>query len=211
MTTVRRSASIFPVSDVTAAMEHYRRLGFATNRKAVATRMPRATPLRSTSQGHAALIQHDDKRRVLWVEAADALAREWATAGVRVATPIDTDWGSTRALILIRTATSSGSVRQSAAPHRAGTSDIDGAARQDLRHTLSGLIVATRTVDGGPDGQPVRQCLHRSSKPTPATTRLALSSGNRISATQSGDKHSDREDQDGKQKGNTSEILNVTL
>src|SRR5215216_3013959 len=52
---------------------------------------------------------------------------------------------------------------------------------------------------------------HRRSKPTPATTRLALSSGNRISATQSGDKHSDREDQDGKQKGNTSEILNVTL
>jgi uncharacterized glyoxalase superfamily protein PhnB len=95
MDTVRRIAPIFPVSDLAQALEHYRRLGFAT-REYVGGGYGYVT--RDSVEIHLAAVRNLDAMTTtsaayLWVEDADALAREWVAAGVRVTKPGDTDWG----------------------------------------------------------------------------------------------------------------------
>jgi predicted enzyme related to lactoylglutathione lyase len=95
VTTVRHSAPIFPVSDVSAAMRHYRSLGFATREYAGGGY---AYATRDVVEIHLAGVRDLDPTRTasaayLWVDDADALAREWEAAGLVVTAPIDTDWG----------------------------------------------------------------------------------------------------------------------
>ena len=95
MTTIRRSAPIFPVSDVAASLDHYRRLGFAVReyrgggygyatRDGVEIHLASVHDLDPTTTTSAAY---------LWVDDADGLAHEWSAAGVDVRSPRDTDWG----------------------------------------------------------------------------------------------------------------------
>ncbi len=95
--TVNRIAPIFPVSDVGAALQHYRRLGFAT-REYVGGGYGYA--VRDSVEIHLAAVHHRDPTATagaayLWgVDDADAtLASEWEAAGVGVHRPMDTDWG----------------------------------------------------------------------------------------------------------------------
>ncbi len=91
---IRRIAPIFPVSDLAQALAHYARLGFATRtyegggygyvtRDGIEIHLAAVGELDPATNTSAAYI---------WVEDADALAREWTAAGARVAGPIDTDW-----------------------------------------------------------------------------------------------------------------------
>jgi uncharacterized glyoxalase superfamily protein PhnB len=93
MSTVRRVAPIFPVSDLAHALAHYERLGFET-REYVGGGYGYVT--RDSVEIHLSLRDADPNTTTsaayLWVEDADALAREWAAAGVAVTTPRDTDW-----------------------------------------------------------------------------------------------------------------------
>ncbi len=95
MTTVRRSAPIFPVSDLDAALAHYRRLGFTTRRYAgggygYANRDDVEIHLAAGGRIDADATM---SAAYLWVDDADALAEEWSAAGVIVRAPADTDWG----------------------------------------------------------------------------------------------------------------------
>jgi hypothetical protein len=93
--TVNRIAPIFPVSDLGKALQHYRRLGFAT-REYVGGGYGYAA--REGIEIHLAAVRHRDPTATacaayLWVDDADALASEWEAAGVGVSRPVDTDWG----------------------------------------------------------------------------------------------------------------------
>ena len=95
MATVKRAAPIFPVRDVTATLSHYRKLGFTvheyqrggygfTNRDSVEIHLGVVPGTESGSAKHSAY---------LWVDDADALAREWLAVGAQVHMPEDTEWG----------------------------------------------------------------------------------------------------------------------
>lgn len=95
MATIERAVPIFPVADLAAAFDHYRRLGFATRPYAGGgygyvtrdgvelhlTETRRLDPKTTTSAAY------------LYVDDADALAAEWRDAGVHVHPPRDTEWG----------------------------------------------------------------------------------------------------------------------
>jgi hypothetical protein len=93
MASLRRIAPIFAVHDLDAAMDHYRRLGFAV----------RAYPgggygfaHRDDIEIHLGVVPDDDSRTssaYLFVDDADDLAQAWRSAGIEVHTPEDTDWG----------------------------------------------------------------------------------------------------------------------
>jgi catechol 2,3-dioxygenase-like lactoylglutathione lyase family enzyme len=91
-----RVAPVFPVSDVAASLAFYRGLGFGVR------------PWRGGGYGFVTfggaeihlgaepdLATRPDRRSTayLFVEDADALAREWLAAGADVRLPQDTDWG----------------------------------------------------------------------------------------------------------------------
>jgi len=94
MATLRRLAPILAVRDLSASLAHYRRLGFFV------------TEYEGGGYGFAArdgLEIHlgvppdlgEDGRPggvYLFVDDADALAREWQAAGLDVRLPEDTDW-----------------------------------------------------------------------------------------------------------------------
>ena len=91
---MRRVAPIFPVSDLEQAMAHYGRLGFTT-RAYEGGGYGYVT--RDNIEFHLTLVRdldpsHSTSAAYIWVEDADALAREWAAAGARVTAPVDTDW-----------------------------------------------------------------------------------------------------------------------
>lgn len=92
---VERIAPILPVSDLVAALEHYRRLGFAV-RAYSGGGYGFAT--RDGVEIHLSVV-HDldpdlsNTSVYLFVDDADALADEWRAAGMKVGAPVDTDWG----------------------------------------------------------------------------------------------------------------------
>ncbi len=93
---VKRVAPIFPVSDLSASLEHYQRLGFATREYAGGGY---AFVTRDGIEIHLGVVSDLDggaaanSGAYLFVEDADALAEEWRSAGVEVHGPEDTDWG----------------------------------------------------------------------------------------------------------------------
>src|SRR4051812_2996844 len=94
MVTLRRIAPIFAVRDITTALAHYQRLGFATReyegggygyamRDGVEIHLGLPAEAAPAIRGSA----------YLWVDDADELAREWLAAGAEVHGPEDTEWG----------------------------------------------------------------------------------------------------------------------
>jgi catechol 2,3-dioxygenase-like lactoylglutathione lyase family enzyme len=92
---VKRVAPIFPVSDLTASVRHYQRLGFATReyegggygfatRDGIEIHLGVVPDLEADAATSGAYLFVDD---------ADALADEWRSAGVEVHGPQDTEWG----------------------------------------------------------------------------------------------------------------------
>ena len=95
MTTMHRAAAIFPVSDLTAALDHYARLGFATR---IYAGGGYGYANRDGVEIHLTVVRdHDPKTTTsaayIWVDDADDLSREWRDAGVDVHMAMDTEWG----------------------------------------------------------------------------------------------------------------------
>jgi glyoxalase/bleomycin resistance protein/dioxygenase superfamily protein len=94
MVVARRVAPIFPVRDLSVALAHYARLGFATHpyegggygfaRLGGCEIHLGVTPVGRTSTPSSAYVFVDD---------ADEFARIWIAAGADVRTPEDTEWG----------------------------------------------------------------------------------------------------------------------
>ena len=95
MAVVKRAAPIFPVRDLAASLNHYRRLGFTVreyqgggygfaNRDGVELHLGAVPDSDSERASHSAY---------LWVDDSDALAREWLAVGAEVHMPEDTEWG----------------------------------------------------------------------------------------------------------------------
>jgi len=95
MATVRLVAPILPVRDLTASLQHYKRLGFATwkyldvgygfaERDGVELHLGVSQDFLPPGRGHSVCPFVDD---------ADALAEEWRAAGAEVHMPEDTEWG----------------------------------------------------------------------------------------------------------------------
>lgn len=93
-----RLSPVFPVRDIDRAIEHYRKLGFSVRRYEGTDAYAFAE--RDGIELH--LAQVDDlkpKRNMsavyLYVDDADALYREWSTAGIdgRLVEPSDTSYG----------------------------------------------------------------------------------------------------------------------
>ena len=94
MATLKRVAPIFPVRDLSAALGHYQRLGFATREYdgggyGYATRDGVEIHLGVVSDTRTSTTKHS---AYLWVDDADALAQAWRAAGVEVHMPVDTEW-----------------------------------------------------------------------------------------------------------------------
>jgi catechol 2,3-dioxygenase-like lactoylglutathione lyase family enzyme len=90
---VKRVAPIFAVSDLDAALAHYRRLGFTTREWEGGGY---AFVTRDRVEIHLGSGPASDRSRssaYLWVEDADELTAEWRAAGVEVHAPEDTEWG----------------------------------------------------------------------------------------------------------------------
>jgi catechol 2,3-dioxygenase-like lactoylglutathione lyase family enzyme len=93
VTTLKRASPILPVRDLDVALAFYARLGFGTRkydegygfarRDRVEIHLGRADGDATPAAPHATY---------LWVDDADAMAREWRAAGVTVAGPEDTAW-----------------------------------------------------------------------------------------------------------------------
>ncbi len=95
MTTIKRVAPIFSVRDLGASLRHYQRLGFSVREYegggyGFAHRDGVEIHLGTDSHGNGPGTKHS---AYLWVDDADALAREWLAAGAEVHMPEDTEWG----------------------------------------------------------------------------------------------------------------------
>lgn len=92
MGTLKRVAPIFPVRDLSAALAHYQRLGFATRA------YEGGGYGYATADGveiHLGVAPEADARAsaYLFVDDADELARAWQSAGGATSLPVDTEWG----------------------------------------------------------------------------------------------------------------------
>lgn len=100
MVAAQRIAPIFPVRELSVALAHYERLGFATY------------PYHGGGYGYARLdgceihlgvVPADQtatpSSAYLFVHDADHLAEIWTAAGADVKTPDDTDWGQHEGMV----------------------------------------------------------------------------------------------------------------
>ena len=93
--TLEAAACVLPVIDVDRSIAHYRALGFEVARLADEY----AVAQRGEIALHLSLMPELDPLKgagcvYLYVDDADALAREWSEAGVgRTVAPVDTDYG----------------------------------------------------------------------------------------------------------------------
>jgi len=88
-----RIAPIFPVRDLAAALEHYRRLGFSVREYAGGGYGYAA---RENVEIHLGVVPEERHRpgwAYLFVDDAEELAASWRAAGAEVQGPEDTDWG----------------------------------------------------------------------------------------------------------------------
>ncbi len=95
MASIRRLAPILPVRDLAVSLEHYRRLGFRTSQYEGGGY---GFAVRDGVEIHLGVLADADLPRAvgsayLFVDDADALARQWELADVVVSAPTDTDWG----------------------------------------------------------------------------------------------------------------------
>jgi hypothetical protein len=95
MATVKRVAPIFPVRDLGASLGDYQRLGFSVREYegggyAFVTRDRVEIHLGTYPDGSPPIAKQS---AYLWVDDADALAREWLATGADVRMPEDTEWG----------------------------------------------------------------------------------------------------------------------
>jgi uncharacterized glyoxalase superfamily protein PhnB len=102
VTTLRRIAPIFAVSDVPEALTHYARLGFETREYehggyGFAVRDGVEIHLGGPAAGGA---KGAPTSAYLFVEDADQLAQGWRAAGVDVHLPEDTEWGMREGVVI---------------------------------------------------------------------------------------------------------------
>ena len=96
-----RIAPILPVTDLTVALEHYRRLGFTVR------------PYDKGGYGFATLGHVEIHLGVvapsttstpasayLFVDDADELAQAWSASGADVRAPVDTEWGMHEGVVI---------------------------------------------------------------------------------------------------------------
>ncbi len=97
MVELERAAPVLPVADVSAAAEHYRRLGFDVTPYGSGGEY--AFARRGHVEIHLARVPNADPSATtsalyLWVTDADELAREWREGNTgRLVEPKDTDYG----------------------------------------------------------------------------------------------------------------------
>lgn len=96
-----RIAPIFPVRDLIVSLGHYNRLGFATRAYdkggyGFATRDGIEIHLGVVPAGR----ESTPASAYLFVEDADALAREWMSLGADVRLPEDTEWGQHEGVLI---------------------------------------------------------------------------------------------------------------
>lgn len=98
MVTFTSLSPVLPVADITAAIGHYRALGFAVD--AYEGPQPYAFARHGDVELHLAQVDGIEPSRslvsvYLYVDDADALAAAWAAAGAdgRFVAPVDTDYG----------------------------------------------------------------------------------------------------------------------
>ncbi len=97
MVELERVAPVLPVSDVPAAVEHYRRLGFDVT--PYGSGDVYAVARRGHAEIHLAFVSSVDPATTtsalyLWVSDADELAREWRDGNRgRLVEPEDSDYG----------------------------------------------------------------------------------------------------------------------
>jgi len=94
MVTLRRIAPIFPVHDLDAALEFYKRLGFAV-RSWAGSANTYGYATREGIELHLGVVPADHRHigsAYLFVDDSEALAAEWQAAGVEVHAPEDTEW-----------------------------------------------------------------------------------------------------------------------
>ena len=101
MAILKRIAPIFPVRDLGASLEHYRRLGFATREYdkggyGFAT-LDNVEIHLGTVPGGASTTPAS---AYLFVEDADRLAQRWTSAGADVRLPEDTEWGQHEGVVI---------------------------------------------------------------------------------------------------------------
>jgi catechol 2,3-dioxygenase-like lactoylglutathione lyase family enzyme len=103
--TMRKFAPAFPVSDLTASLGHYARLGFTTSEYtgdgaaggyAFARRDGVELQLGTVPTGRAL----SPSTAYLYVDDADALAAEWRQTGADVRSPEDTPWGQREGVMI---------------------------------------------------------------------------------------------------------------
>ena len=101
MPTLKRIAPIFPVRDLSAALAHYHKLGFATR---AYDKAEYGFATLDTVEIHLG-VAPDATRTApasayLFVDDADAWAQRWAATGADVRRPVDTEWGQHEGVVI---------------------------------------------------------------------------------------------------------------
>ena len=102
MVTLKRIAPIFPVRDLSASLDHYHRLGFATRVYQEGVGYGFATL--DDVEIHLGVVPAGKSTTpasaYLFVDDADQLAQRWTSAGANVRPPEDTDWGQHEGVVI---------------------------------------------------------------------------------------------------------------